>query len=85
MRGQGIVIDATCTRPRDAAEAAVEVAASREPDAALSRNVTLLAEHVIAASEIARTLPSSRLRAVTDPLLWEVGRLLAWTMSGHGA
>ncbi|MEH3116805.1 MAG: PAS domain-containing protein [Methylorubrum populi] len=85
MRGQGIVIDATRTRPCNAAEAAVEVAASRVPDAALSREVTMLADHVIAASEIARTLSSSRLRALTDPLLWEVGRLLAWTMSRRGA
>ncbi|MGU3420809.1 PAS domain-containing protein [Methylobacterium sp. D54C] len=85
MRGQGIVIDATRTRPRDVAEAAIEVAASRVPDAALSREVTMLADHVIAASEIARALPSARLRALTDPLLWEVGRLLAWMMSGRGA
>ncbi|MGU3422845.1 PAS domain-containing protein [Methylobacterium sp. D54C] len=85
IRGQGIVIDATGTRPRDAAEAVAELAASRVPDATLSREVTMLADHVIAVSEIARALPSSRLRALTDPLLWEVGRLLAWTMSRRGA
>ncbi len=61
-----------------------EQAASRAPDAILSQEVDLLAEHVIATSEIARTLPSRRLRALTDPLLWEVGRLLAWTMSRRG-
>ncbi len=84
MRGQGIVIDATRARPGYALDAVDELAASRAPDAILSQEVDLLAEHVIATSEIARTLPSRRLRALTDPLLWEVGRLLAWTMSRRG-
>ncbi len=49
------------------------------PNEVVREQVALLAEHVIAASEITRLFPSARLRSLTDPLLWEVGRLLAWS------
>ncbi|XYD06904.1 PAS domain-containing protein [Methylobacterium sp. NMS12] len=81
LRGQGIVIDTT--RVRHDVEAFQELAVDGPPSVSMERQITELAEHVIAASEIARALPSTRLRVLTDPLLWEVGRLLAWATTKH--
>lgn len=77
LRGQGIVIDVT--HQHTEIEAYQEVAAHGMPSEVVREQVALLAEHVIAASEITRLFPSARLRSLTDPLLWEVGRLLAWS------
>lgn len=82
-RGQGIVIDATCTMIGSAPEVVTELSASGVAPTGMSDDIIVLAEHVLAASEISRAIPSTRLRALTDPLLWEVGRLLAWVMSTH--
>ncbi len=77
LRGQGIVIDVT--HQHTEIEASQELAAHGMPSEILREQVALLAEHVIAASEITRLFPSAKLRSLTDPLLWEVGRLLAWS------
>lgn len=79
IQGQGIIID--ITHGRREVDAVHELALATPPDLQLQGHLNALASHTIAASEIARVLPSARLRALTDPLLCEVGRLLAWAMS----
>ena len=81
VRGQGIVLDVTAGRRE--VEAVDEIARRLPPDERVRANVESLARHVIEASEIARMLSSRRLQRLTDPLLWEVGRLLAWVTTAQ--